>query len=145
MPGYKYVDLNTSANGYGIVENPYGYIDWFNYMNSGDNGFGLENDTVFVLSGTFTSAGSAIEIDINMRYENMSVSAVNWQTTPWKITTNNLLKFKTGRNGFTPNLYFGGGILEDTSGFEIITYDNPQNKILETNNMWINDKDISPS
>jgi len=144
MADYKYVDLSTSASGYGTVEYPYGYIDWFNYVNSGSNGFGVEVDTVFVLSGTRTTTG-ALEIDINMRYENMSISAVNWQTTPWKITTDNLLKIKTGRNGFTPNLYFSGGILEDAYGFEIVAYDNPQNKILNTNNMWINDRIPSPS
>ena len=145
MADYKYVDLSTSASGYGTVEYPYGYSDWFNYVNSGSNGFGIEVDTVFVLSGTYSTGVIGIEIDINMRYENMNISAVNWQTTPWKITTENFLKIKTGRNGFTPNLYFSGGILEDMSVFEIIPYDNPQNKILDINNMWINDRIPSPS
>lgn len=151
MTVYIYANLNDSYDtsaGDGTIDSPYTCAEFFRHTGYGENGFGVEEDTVYVLKGTQTTTGD-LDFSINARYDNLSVSAIAWETTPWKIKTpaggNATIRSGTSARN-TPNIYFGGGIIETTEegedGFVFKAHDNPDDKILSFDNMWIHSQSV---
>lgn len=146
MAEYIYVNINDAYNtsaGNGIVDYPYTCDEWLEQLEDGPNGFGIEEDTIYVVKGYRTPLAD-FEMNINARYDNISISAIAWESTPWKIKTaiGGAVFIKTGTSGYTPNIHFGGGIIEtkEEGQFEIIAYDSPENKTLDIDNMWLHNQ-----